>query len=86
MPTTPTEIAGRQIGIPTTRRFRERCEPFFWPLVGDYPLYDRYIYAVMTADDERATAYHEAIRTGYSQADARDYAEAEADRIRREIR
>lgn len=57
----PIEVGHETIGLRTGHRYREKSRPFFWPLAGDYPIYDRYLYTVMTADDERAIAYHAAI-------------------------
>lgn len=62
MPIASIEIGNQTIGVRTGDRFREKSRPILWPLAGDYPIYDKYLYAVMTADDERALAYHAAIQ------------------------
>ena len=56
------EGSGIPVSVEVTDRFREKEQAFFWPLIGDYPLYDRYIYLVMLADEEREQVYREAIR------------------------
>jgi amino acid adenylation domain-containing protein len=39
-----------------------RKKPVVWPSVGEYPLYDDYVYYAMTNDEARNAGYKEAIR------------------------
>jgi protein arginine N-methyltransferase 1 len=38
------------------------ADPAFWPSVGEFPIYDAFLYHVMTSDTERCARYTDAIR------------------------
>ncbi|CAM5503810.1 MULTISPECIES: class I SAM-dependent methyltransferase [Streptomyces] len=55
------EVPGHSLGVRVDPGPEREDRPALWPSVGEYPIYDPFLYTTMTTDDERNHRFHTAL-------------------------
>ncbi|WP_331752409.1 hypothetical protein [Streptomyces sp. NBC_00829] len=55
------ETHGRSLRVSVDPEPEQEGRPALWPSVGEYPIYDPFLYTTMTTDDERNQRFRTAL-------------------------
>ncbi|EFL37245.1 class I SAM-dependent methyltransferase [Streptomyces griseoflavus] len=55
------ENPGHTVSVRVDPGTERECRPALWPSVGEYPIYDPFLYTTMTTDDERTRRFRAAL-------------------------